>query len=167
MTTFDSRMEAGKKHEWDVLQALIRRSWDAEFFGQALLSDRMRSYLKTVKTGVRWMPDIVAARNINGRNIVTFVDAKAGERYKDTGNHDIETAALEAAEKWIELSNNNCPYFFVFADWTLATPGDVRDSCWDGPYVGNGSGTPFKLFPCSKTRPFDEVFGSALTDLVV
>lgn len=165
MTTFDARLKIGKSHELDVLQALIRRDWHAEFFGQSLLSERMMSYLRTVQTGVRWMPDIIAAKLVNGKNVIAFVDAKAGERYKETGNHDVETAALEAAERWIEFCNNRCPYLFVFANGTIATPADIRERCWDGPFVGNGSGTPFKLFPCENTRSFDSFFGSAVTEI--
>ena len=111
------------------------------------------------------MPDIIAAKNIAGRSQIIFVDAKAGKRYIETGNHDVETAALEAAEKWTDMHVDPCPYYFVFDNKTVATPGDIRENCWDGPFVGNGSGTPFKLFPCSATREFDSVFGQPIKEL--
>lgn len=163
--TFTARLEIGKLHELRVLESLIRRGWDAEYFGQAMLSERMREYLRKIPTCVRWMPDIIAAKNITGKNLVAFVDAKGGKKYQETGNHDIETASLVAAEKWIELSGDECPYYYVFDDGTVATPGDVREHGHDGMFRGNGSGTPFKLLPCTKTRTFDSAFGEKVSEL--
>lgn len=157
-SSFRKRIEDAQKHEQDVINALLARDWFAEPFGQAMLSEQMRDHLRRVETSVRWMPDIIAAKNIAGKEHIVFIDAKAGERYKETGNHDIENAALESAKRWIKLSGD-CPYFFVFGDGGVATPDDVLENGWDGTFRGSGSGTPFKLFPSDICRQFDTVFG--------
>jgi len=157
--TFRSRMALAEHHEATVIGMLRDRNWDAESFGQGQLSELMRHSLRHINTYIRWMPDIIATRNIAGRNTVIYIDAKAGKRYLETGNHDIETAALEAAERWVEFNNSQCPYYFVFDDGATTTPEDVRDNCRPGRYNGNGSGTPFVLFPREICRPFDAIFG--------
>lgn len=162
MTAFQKRMADGKAHELAVLEKLIRHGWDAEYFGQAMLSERMREYLRTQHTHVRWMPDVIAGKRVANRTVIAFVDAKGGHRWKDTGNHDIEKSALKAAEKWIDLSGETCPFYFVFGDFRVATPADVRDNCADGIFNGRGSGTPFVLVPADKCRPFESVFGDPL-----
>lgn len=159
MTTFHQRLAAAKEHEQRVTDALLVRGWLAEPFGQAMLSDTMRDHLRRIPTSVRWMPDIIAAKSYPAGERIIFIDAKAGDRHKETGNHDIELAALESAERWIELSGGQCPYYFVFGDGGIVTPGDVREVCWNGFYNGNGSGTPFVLFPTAVCRQFTAVFG--------
>lgn len=108
------------------------------------------------------MADIIAVKSFAAKTIVAFIDAKAGDRYLQTGNHDVEISALESAEKWIEFSGEKCPYYFVFRDGGVATPDMVRGTGWPGPYYGTGSGTPFLLFPASTCRPFDTVFGYSI-----
>jgi hypothetical protein len=162
---FLARLETGQTHELRVLESLIRRGWHAEWFGQAMLSETMRTYLRTVDTFVRWMPDIIAAKNIAGRNQIVFVDAKGGQRYKETGNHDVETSSVKAAAHWITLNRDRCPTFLVFGDGGVATPADVEEHGRPGTFRGTGSGTPFMLIPAAKTRPFESVFGQPICDL--
>ena len=160
---FLARLDTGKTHELRVLESLIRRGWHAEWFGQSMLSETMRTYLHSVDTFVRWMPDIIAAKNIAGRNQIVFVDAKGGQRYKETGNHDVETSSVKAATAWIDF--DQCPHFFVFGDGGVATPADLEEHGRQGTFRGNGSGTPFLLMPATQTRSFDSVFGQAVSDL--
>lgn len=157
--TFTKRLAVARKHEDRVLASLLLRGWAAEPFGQGQLTPDMREHLRKLDTSVRWMPDIIAAKRFAARTVVVFVDAKAGERYRDTGNHDIEVAALVAAEKWIQLASDACPYYFVFDDGGVLTPAVARELGSPGPYRGNGSGTPFLLIPTSACSPFDGVFG--------
>lgn len=152
-------MQIGRQHEHRVLQVLRDRGWDAEVFGQSLLSDDMSNTLRRVDSPVRWMPDIIAGKNIGGRQRIVYVEAKGGRRYRDTGNHDLEIASLDAAEKWVSFAGDHCPVFFIFDDLGVTTPADVRDHCRQGTYRGNGSGTPFVLFPTTICRPIDTVFG--------
>lgn len=163
-TTFRDRIALAEHHEATVIGMLHDRDWHAEPFGQAQLSEPMRRSLRHIGTFARWMPDIIATRNTTGRPTVIYIDAKAGKRYLDTGNHDIEVAALEAAERWVQFNNQECPYYFVFDDGATTTPADVRDNCRPGRYNGNGSGTPFVLFPRETCRPFNTVFGHPNTN---
>lgn len=157
--SFAKRLADAKKHEDRVRASLLLRGWAAEPFGQGQLTVDMRNYLRDVKTSVRWMPDLVAAKRFAARTLVIFVDAKAGERYQSTGNHDIEIAALDAAEKWIQLAGDECPYYFVFDDGSVLTPSVAREMSTPGTFHGNGSGTPFVLVPVSACTPFDAIFG--------
>jgi hypothetical protein len=86
------------------------------------------------------------------------VDAKAGERWKDTGNHDVETAAVRSLSAWTVYSGNLS--YFVFSDFRCATPSMAIDLGRPGSFRGNGSGTPFMLIKATDCVPFDEIFGS-------
>ena len=159
--SFQTRIAQAHQHEQWVIDHLTSRGWLAESFGQAMLSEPMREHLRRVDTSVRWMPDIIAAKNYAAGERIIFIDAKAGDKYKQTGNHDIELSALQSAERWIELSGDKCPYYFIFENGSVSTPGDVREFCWSGSFRGNGSGTPFVLFPAAICRDFTAVFGDA------
>lgn len=155
-------MQIGRRHEQRTLDALRERGWDSELFGQSLLTEPMSDRLGRVDTPVRWMPDIIAGKNIGGRQRIVFVEAKGGTRYRDTGNHDIQVASLDAAEKWVTFAGGECPLFYIFDDLGVTTPAAIRASCWEGQYRGNGSGTPFVLFPTAICRPIDAIFGAAI-----
>lgn len=155
------RIAAAKAHEGRVLRSLKLRGWTAEPFGQGQLSEDIRAVLRTQPTHVRWMPDIIAAKVYSAKARVVFIDAIAGEKFRETGNHDIESAALDAAEQWIKYSND-LPYYFVFHNGDTATPSMVRELSQPGSWRGNGSGTPFVLFPVISCQSFDAVFGAAI-----
>lgn len=159
MTGFQGRLATARTHEQRVLSSLLLRGWAAEPFGQGQLTPAMREHLKKLDTSVRWMPDVIAAKQFASRTQVVFIDAKAGATYKRTGKHDLEVAALEAAEKWIELSGDCCPYYFIFDDGGVLTPSAVRELAEPGVFRGRGSGTPFLLFPANACHPFDGIFG--------
>lgn len=155
---FDGRMAQAVEFERAVRAALTERGWHTEPFGQAQLSPATRDALRQVQpdTLVRWMPDIVASRRFAARTVVIFVDAKAGTRWRDTGRHDFESRAVEAAGRWAEFSN--CPTYFICADWTVYTPDQVAATGTPGQWRGSGSGTPFLLVSTSSGVPFDRLF---------
>lgn len=155
---FVRRLEVATAFEEKVVAALVERGWRAERFGQGQLSEEMRDIIKRVNTRVRYMPDIIAAKSFNAKTLLVFVDAKAGDKWKDTGNHDIETAALEGAEKWEQYAE--CPVYFVFSDGGTVTPAVFRELATPGRFRGVGSGTPFLLIPRSACSKFDAIFGA-------
>lgn len=157
--SFDDRLAVGGHLEERVLRALRRRLWLAEPFGQGQLSEEMRDRLKRLQTPVRWMADIIAAKDAGGLTVVAFIDAKGGETYRRTGNYCVEAAALSSAEGWIQHSVC-CGYYFVFADLGVLTPEEVRAWATPGRWKGHGSGSPFLLVPADLARPFDSVFGT-------
>lgn len=161
MTRFEHRLALALAHEHNVLTALRHWGWDAEPFGQAQLSTAMREHLRryTPVTPVRWMPDIIAARQLpRGLTRVVYVDAKAGEQWQTTGNHDVETAAVDAAEGFEAYTR--CPVYFVFTDYCVTTQEEIREFGTPGPQYGNGSGTPYLLFPRGICSRWDDVFGA-------
>lgn len=90
---------------------------------------------------------------------VRLIDAKTGERWIKTGNHDVEKAALDAAELWEQTFG--VPVYFVFTDWSVATVEMLRSiELRDGPRYGNGSGTPYWLFAATVCVPFDALFSA-------
>lgn len=155
---FVRRLEVATAFEEKVIAALVERDWRAEKFGQGQLSEEMRDIIKRVNTRVRYMPDVIAARTFTARTRLIFVDAKAGDKWRETGNHDIETAALEGAEKWEQYSE--CPMYFVFTSGDTITPADFRSLATTGRFKGVGSGTPFMLAPRTACSGFDAVFGT-------
>jgi Holliday junction resolvase len=80
MSDFRARLAGAVAHERAVLSALRDAGWQAFAFGQGLLGDAERKMLQTVDTNIRWCPDILAIKD----RVLVSVDAKAGERWKDT-----------------------------------------------------------------------------------
>jgi len=154
---FEQRIEIATAFEDKVAAALTERGWLAERFGQGQLSEGMRNVIKRVNTPTRWMPDIIAAKQFRAKARLIFVDAKSGEAWRNTGNHDIETAALEAAEGWEQFSG--CPVYFVCSNGETITPAVFRELGVVGRYRGNGTGTPFLLMPRSASTSFNATFG--------
>lgn len=154
---FERRLEVATAFEEKVVAALIERGWRAERFGQGQLSEEMREIIRRVNTPTRYMPDVIAAKRFGATTRLVFVDAKAGEKWRETGRHDIETAALGGAELWEQYSR--CEVFFVFTNGDTITPKVFRELAEPGRYRGIGSGTPFLLVPRVACSRFDAVFG--------
>lgn len=154
---FMRRLDLAQEFERKVIAELVSRDWQAEGFGQGQLSEEMREVIRRVNTPVRYMPDIIACKRFTGKTLLIFIDAKAGEKWRETGKHDVETAALDAAEKWVALSD--CPYYFVFPDGGVLTPAVLRELGEPGRFRGVGSGTPFLLVPRTVCTHFNTVFG--------
>jgi hypothetical protein len=155
------RLEGALVFERQVLDALLRRGWSAEPFGQGQMSNAIHDLIRGIPTHARWMPDIIAAKKFAARTMLIFVDAKSGERWRETGRHDIETAAVEAADAWADYSQS--PTYFVFPDGGVTTPERVKAMAMPGKFRGNGSGTPFVLLDTRICEPFDAIFGPAST----
>jgi hypothetical protein len=152
MTTWP-RLKQALHHERWVLSQIRPRVDIAEPFGQALFSERLREVLKKCQSApgmpspVRWIPDIICIQN--GR--VTLIEAKAGDKWKQTGNHAVEKDSLEAAHRWRLVMSADV--WFIFSDGRAASadalinPGNnVRR---EGSFLGSGSGTPFWYWPAS------------------
>jgi hypothetical protein len=154
---FERRLEVATAFEEKVAAALVDRGWRAERFGQGQLSEEMREIIRRVNTPTRYMPDVIAAKQASARTRLVFVDAKAGEKWRETGKHDIEAAALDGAELWESYSR--CEVFFVFTNGDTITPKVFRELAEPGRYRGVGSGTPFLLVPRVACERFDDVFG--------
>jgi hypothetical protein len=154
---FEKRLEVATAFEERVVAALVDRNWRAERFGQGQLSKEMRDIIRRVKTPTRYMPDIIAAKQFTAQTRLVFIDAKAGEKWRETGKHDIEAAALDGAELWQEYSK--CDVYFVFTNGETITPAVFRELSQPGVYRGSGSGTPFLLVPRAACSRFDAVFG--------
>lgn len=155
--SFGKRIADAVVFERKVLAALADRGWSAEPFGQGQLTDGMHDLIRAINTPVRWMPDIIAAKKFANRNVLIFVDAKAGEKWRETGNHAIETAAVETAAAWAEFSH--CPTWFAFSDGSVTTPDRIKTLGIPGSFRGSGSGTPFLLIGTAICEPFDAIFG--------
>jgi hypothetical protein len=142
-------------HERWVLSELQRLGWQAAPFGQALLPQHIRDGLREChtlagrKTPTRWMPDIIALRP----PLLRFIDAKAGDRWRDTGNHDIEQDALQAALRWSDALTADV--WFIFSDGSGSTARAISlyPGIHPGPFHGNGSGTDFWLVPRAVCQP--------------
>jgi hypothetical protein len=104
------------------------------------------------------MPDVITFRAYsNGRIWVALIDAKVcdGPRYA------VEMSAAETAEVFTDKLYT--PTFFVFDDWKVLTPREVRQRGVQGPAPkpGRGSGTPYLLVEKRFGRSFDEIFPPA------
>lgn len=163
--TFALRIASAVAFEDQVVERLRALGFVADKFGQGQLPDRQRELLRTVDTPIRWMADIIAQRKFAAGTLCMFVDAKAGDKYKQTNNHDIETRALNTLIEWKRFAK--APSLIVTADWCVHDPEYVAGICWDGRWNGNGSGTPFKLWPVSAGQPWERYFDEDLLELLV
>lgn len=160
--TFHERMAQAAEWEATLLAALNEQGWPAFPFGQAQLPDECRARLSRFEDSsrrpsrIRWMPDIITYRDskLHKRSWVALIDAKKASPNSD--NHAIEMSAMETCE--IYADSLYTPTFFVFSDWTVLTPFEVRQRGTPGKHNGNGSGTPFLLVPKKYGRPFPEIF---------
>jgi hypothetical protein len=149
--------------EQKVLDRLNRTGWPASPFGQALLPTSCSQGLLSFKdraqrpSRLRWLPDIVTVRTwSDGESHVTLIDVKTG----NGPNYAIEVSALETVE--VIIRHLFTPTVFVFNDWNVLTPQQVREYGFPGHYKGNGSGTPFRLVEKYHGRPFDLYFPPAI-----
>lgn len=154
---FQRRMAQAVSHEDAVIEQLRQRGWLAERFGQGQLPGHVREQLRDIDTDVRWMPDIIAMKSYPVGPQLRFIDAKAGDKWRTTGNHDIEIRALESAEAFYVYAK--WPVYFVFSDMSIAAPEEIREFGRPGPFYGNGSGTPYLIFTKHVCRPMDSAFG--------
>lgn len=160
---YASRLALSIKFEERLIEHLKSIGWSAWPWGQILLPPECRKALTRSADSyrapnlLRWMPDILACIDRpNKPSRPVLIDAKVckGKRYS------IEISALRAAELYNDPSGFNIPTFFVFDDWSVLTPLDVRQHGFQGPFKGNGSGTPFLLVKKRHGRPFDYFFPS-------
>lgn len=142
--TFAARLTFAAMYETQVIEALKRQGWDADPFGQAMLSGTMREHLRHHQTMARWLPDIIAAKD----GVLVYVDAKASTSHR-WGNHAVERASSDTMTAWENFTGT--PVFYAFPHEN--GHGFVHIDTWNkakrpGAYRGTGSGTPFDLAPC-------------------
>jgi hypothetical protein len=101
----------------------------------------------------RWLPDLLATRPPHAY----FIDAKSSETWRQTGNHALERNALAAALNWTAIWEMDVWYIFTDGSGTTARQLAKPSAKWHGPQRGNGSGTPFWLFPVSLTTPWEQL----------
>lgn len=161
--SFQQRMKTAGEFELELIERLNEIGWQAFQFGQAQLPEECRSRLSRFEDGsrrpsrVRWMPDIITFRDqANGRSWIALIDAK--ESNPNMSNYSIEMSAMETCE--IYTDQLYTPTFFVFSDYRVLTPMEVRQRGIPGPppRKGFGSGTPYLLVPKNHARPFRDVF---------
>jgi hypothetical protein len=150
----------------DVIARFRAHGWHACSFGQGLLPPAICDCLQHFEDHarrpslVRWFPDVIAGYTVAPwRSVVAAIDAKTCG--PDRANYAIEVAALDVAEHFADRLYT--PMFFVFDDWQVLTPRDVRQRGRQGPDPVNGSGTPYVLVAKRYGRAFDSVFRKVTT----
>lgn len=151
MTTFAMRQQSADAHELETKRLLEERGWTCDRFGQALLSERMRELLKTTRSALRWLPDILAAK----RGQIILVDAKDAQRL-DTKNWSIEIAAYDAGTVIQQTFGH--PVLYVWHDFTANFHDELTiERSFDSRSFTAGSGTPFHLVRKTNTHALDDV----------
>ena len=162
------RLDFGAAYESVVERRLVESGWCVQKFGTSLLGDAIKAALVRFEdiarrpSLLRWLPDLIVAREIGSRTIVMLVDAKTGNPTYD--NFSFERASVDVAELCVERFYT--PTFFVCCNGDghkVLTPREVRDRGFRGPDMPAGSGTPYVLVPKIYGRPFDEIFGPPRT----
>jgi hypothetical protein len=167
--TFVTRMElAAKKEEADA--ALLEQEYRCVVtpFGQGQLSDEVRKYLHmhVDHLYVRWLPDRMVIRPAlylaKIKEWMWLVDSKysplpnthdAWLLEKDAHTaHRLQRTALGLPIVYIWPDGCSCSYVEDLPDEALI----------EGPFRGNGSGTPYWKVPKKLTRPLNDVFGKGV-----
>lgn len=160
MTPFESRLAAAERFEQIVAERLRVVGWEVAATGQGLMSDDARKMLRQspAKQLARWYPDLTARL---GR-FHFFIDAKNSAPHHITGNHAIETSSLESHDD--AHLTGGLPVLYAFPHPRACTGADdagddidirymghrtFMERSVEGRYGGNGSGTPFRVTPCS------------------
>lgn len=162
--SFDARLVKATAFEDAVIEKLRECGYLADRFGQGQLPERQRALLRFHDTQVRWMPDIACSRRFAKSSLFMFLDAKAGDTYLRTGNHDIEKASLDALVEWKRFSK--LPTFIITSDWKVHDPERILNLCWSGYFRGTGSGTPFVLWPVDVGQAWSSFFDPELLELL-
>jgi hypothetical protein len=155
MSSFQRRKAVGDAHEARVAEELAARGWDVSVWGQAILTDTVRSALQRTGSFLRWTPDLVAAQ---GERVI-LIDCKSRMTSHASRRHAVERAAVMAHVQlaaWALL-----PVVYIFDDLGVLTPFDVLLSGSAGPRSAAGSGAPYFLVPVDRSLAFDDVFGAA------
>lgn len=147
-------MHIGKAHEVDVRKRLMDQGWDAQEWGNGLLTDTIRNVLQhqPTKLMLRWLPDLIAVRGFG----VRLVDAKA-EKRSDTPFFSLE---IDAWSTHLVLERVfGIPVVYVWDDYTTNRPSRLVVAQWKlEPDRVNGSGTPFVLVEKCAQKPWDWAF---------
>ncbi len=163
MDTFADRIAAALEKEKADTAQLEKLGCHVEPFGQALLSDKFRGYLKSHpnKLNVRWLGDLLIARpdllDAQVSESTWIGDSKIGRL--NTQYWDLEKSAHSAHR--LQQDALSLPHVYIWPDGISCSYVDdlTDDILIEGPYRGYGSGTPFWLVPKELTRSLDNVFG--------
>lgn len=151
-------------HEAIIIEMLQSSGWEAHRWGQGILSDRFTKALRSTKSPLRWSADVIAVCGSDW----AMIDAKAETRI-DTAYYSIEKAAASAM--WGQrMAANNDPhgqFLFVWHDFRVSNATDVMCDGMriEGPDLGNGSGTPFYLYPKSAADKWTAHFAHPIDEL--
>lgn len=158
MTTFAERIGPALVFEGVVIDWLRTRGWTAEPFGQGQLPSHVRDLLRDTDSTLRRLPDILACKRFAARTRSMLVDAKHGDRWRDTGNHAVEAAVAMIQAAMAEYMNT--PIFYVFEDGRCTTPDRVLTLGVPG-RTPNVFRTPFLMIRAERCEPVDAIFGPA------
>ncbi len=154
--SFADRISQAETHEQNCQTKITDTGWTVGQYGQACLTKDVRDALRWIDTPIRWMADHIAIRG----PVACLADAKWSNR-QDTPNYDIECSSL--ASLGLQCESLGIPVVIIWYDFQCNYTWDLLPDHapkFRGPWRGNGSGTPFWLWPKDQARPFGDVFGA-------
>jgi hypothetical protein len=151
MSSFGDRLSIGTAHEQRVAGELRARGWTVDPWGQGVLSAEVRAAIRHSGSRLRFLPDLIAARN---GELVT-IDCKDRMRSADSGRYSI---ARQCVNFGIQMAALDVPLFYVFGNLAVLLPTEVMAYGRIGPRV-TGSGA-YYLVPERLGHQFDDVFGT-------
>lgn len=151
MSTWRQRKRLGDAHEARLARLLRARGWTVAAWGQATLPGPIR--LAIVRSGSSWryFPDLVAAREES----LVVIDAK--DRMPRTSG-DSYSIGVDCLHFGLQFTGAfRVPFFYVFGDLGVLTPGEVFSYQFVGTMRGPRN---YYVIPASQARSFDDVFGA-------
>ena len=150
MSSFGGRLSVGTAHERRVSTELRARAWTVDPWGQGVLSAEIRDAIQRGESRLRFLPDLIAARN---GELIT-IDCKDRMRSTDSGRYAV---ARQCVNFGLHIAALGIPLYYVFGNLGVLLPTEVQAYGWNGPQVaGNGA---YYLVPERLGHQFDDVFG--------
>lgn len=150
--SFSARLAVGSILEQRVKNELETRRWTVDPWGQGTLSEPIRAALQRSDSRLRFLPDLIAARD--GEPVT--IDCKDRMRSTDTGRYAIKK---ESVNFGLQLAALGVPMFYVFGNLGVLVPGEVASYGRMGPRATGGGA--YYLVGEHLARRFDDVFGTA------
>ncbi|WP_327330576.1 hypothetical protein OG265_37525 (plasmid) [Streptomyces sp. NBC_01208] len=155
MTSWQHRKPVGDVHEQHVATALRHRGWTVQPCGQGTYPPTIQQALHRTRSALRQFPDFIAAR---GSELIT-IDAKDRMPSTQSDRYAISTATLNAGLLFT-AAHAPTPLYYVFGDMKVLTPAEVLHYTQHALRHHSGA---YHLIRTDRAHPFDQVFGSAIT----
>jgi hypothetical protein len=154
VSTYAERLDRHEQFLAEVVAQLAYAGFHVCDFGASALSTPVRETIKLSDSGLRWLPDKVAAKSTH---VPFCVDAKV-RLDREAGNY--EDRVIEARELRTQAALSDAldvPVVYVFDDWMAVLASVALAAARWRIGADRGSRTPYALVGEEHFVPFDQI----------